>query len=201
LEYLEEWIYLKAMSGMDHMISISFRPTTNKKNGAICRKAMDRVWKSFPEARLRIIGAKPPESDLVPGKVLYEGFFRKSNAAELKTFRDHLAKAFAIIHPTDADTTAMIMIEAAFFGCPAVSVDDFALREVTSEFNHQYLLQRPLTSLSVAEVMLKLLCQPESYNKARRHARRFAISSLTQSVFKNRLQTAVRQTLGQGSCE
>jgi hypothetical protein len=58
-----------------------------QKNAALCRRAMEQVWKLHPEARLQISGAKPPACGLVPGKVLYIGFFRKAVPVELKMFR------------------------------------------------------------------------------------------------------------------
>ncbi|MDB4412867.1 glycosyltransferase [bacterium] len=172
-----------------YFISTNFE----QKNGLLCRRAMDEVWKTHPDARLRIIGAEPPESCLVPGKVIYEGFFKKTNAAELIKFRSHLAQAFALVHPTDSDITPLTVIEAGFFGCPAISVDDFALREVTSQSNHHLLLPRPLTVSALAEAMLALLDQPEDYLQSREDARSFATSNLSQTAFRKRLQEAVKR--------
>lgn len=162
-----------------------------QKNGSLCRKAMEQVWQRFPDARLKIIGAKPPAADLIPGQVTYEGFFQKSNPSELKEFRRHLARAFAIVHPTNADTTAMILIEAAFFGCPAISVDDFALREVTSERNWGLLLPRPVSPGKLAETMLDLLSKPDLYRESRIAARAHAVPRLTRKAFQLRLQEQV----------
>lgn len=162
-----------------------------QKNGALCRKAMDEVWRRFPEARLRIIGARPPANDLVPGRVTYEGFFTKSNPSDLVVFRRHLAEAFALVHPTDADTTAMILIEVAFFGCPAISVDDFALREVVSARNRSLLLSRPVTSEKLATTMLELLSNPDLYRASREAARAHAIPLLTPEAFQARLQQQI----------
>ena len=93
-----------------------------QKNGPICRRVMDELWKTHPDVTLRIIGDPPPNRDLLPGRVIFEGFFDKANVDELHEYRSHLADAFAILHPTDADTTAMVIIEAAFFGCPAIFI-------------------------------------------------------------------------------
>lgn len=162
-----------------------------QKNGSLCRKAMEQVWERFPDARLRVIGAKPLAADLLPGRVTYEGFFRKSKPEELAEFRRHLAGAFAIVHPTDADTTAMILIEAAFFGCPAISVDDFALREVTSERNWGLLLPRPVTPGALAKPMLDLLSTPDLYRESRMAARAYALPRFTGKAFQARLQEQV----------
>ena len=170
-----------------YFISTDYR----QKNGHLVRQAMDYVWPLHPEARLRIIGARPPANDLIPGKVIYEGFFQKSVPAELAAFRQHLAGAFALVHPTSADTTAMIVIEAAFFGCPAITVDDFALREVISKDNARLLLSRPFSARDIADRMINLLGNPKPYQDSRTAARTHAVSNLTPQAFKNRLQQAV----------
>jgi glycosyltransferase involved in cell wall biosynthesis len=85
----------------------------------------------------------------------------------------------------------MTLCEAAFFGCPSITVDDFALRESTSERNRRLLLQRPVTSDGLGKAMVNLLDSPADYQQARHSARDFAISKHTQEAFKIRLQEAV----------
>ena len=65
--------------------------------------------------------------DLTDSRVTYEGYFDKSKPEQLVAFTNHLSRAFALVHPTAADTTAMIVIEAAFHGSPCITVNDFAL--------------------------------------------------------------------------
>jgi glycosyltransferase involved in cell wall biosynthesis len=166
----------------------------NQKNGHLCCQAMDKVWNAHPDARLRIIGSPPPASDLVSTKVTYEGFYNKNNPTQLAAFRELLSKAFALIHPTDSDISPLTVIEAGYFGCPSISVDDFALREVTSPSNHHLLLQRPLTSSALADAMIRLLDDPSAYQKARHEARTYAVSNLSQDAFKQRLQEVIEKT-------
>src|SRR5262249_34871591 len=134
-----------------------------RKNGPLCRQAMDRVWEKFPDARLKIIGAVPCARDLTDSRVTYEGYFDKSKPEQLAAFTNHLSRGFALVHPTAADTTAMIVIEAAFHGCPSISVNDFALPEVTGNGAYAVLLNRPITADSLANAMTKLLADEERY--------------------------------------
>jgi glycosyltransferase involved in cell wall biosynthesis len=164
-----------------------------RKNGAVCRRAMDHVWKRHPDAKLHIIGDKPPDSDLVDNRVTYEGFFRKSNARELKEFRSHLAKACALLHPTNADTTSMITIESAFFGCPSISVNDFAIPEVFGPDLSHMCLERPVCSLALAKAMCELLADQTAYMKLRQSVRTRALTEHTVKVFMRRLHQAVRE--------
>jgi glycosyltransferase involved in cell wall biosynthesis len=170
-----------------------------RKNGAICRRAMDTVWQSHPDARLHIIGAKPPESDLVPDRVIYEGFFSKSKPDELQRFRAHLANAYALLHPTDADTTAMILIEAAFFGCPSISVNDFAIPEVLGSSSTNLLLERPVDSNALATAMCRLLEDKQLYLERRQSARIRALAEHQISDFQQRMRDAVTSGIGSGS--
>jgi glycosyltransferase involved in cell wall biosynthesis len=165
------------------------------KNGNLCRQAMDIVWRKYPEARLRIIGDRPPDSDLVTDKVTYEGWFRKSDPAQLKILRSHFASAFALLLPTDADISPLTAIEAAMFGCPAISVDDFALREVTAPENWKYLMSRPLRAEGIAEKMIELLDSGTQYASARMHAREFSVNNQTVERFTERLKDQVVQAV------
>jgi glycosyltransferase involved in cell wall biosynthesis len=175
-----------------YFISTDYR----RKNGTLCRRAIELVWETFPEARLRIIGAPPPAEDLVPGRVIYEGFFRKSIPAELEQFREHLRGAFALLHPTDADTTAMILIEAAFFGCPAISVNDFAIPEVIGPAGEGMLLDRPIEASALAGKMAALLQDKEGYHARRARVRASALARHRPEQFRERLRDAVADITG-----
>jgi glycosyltransferase involved in cell wall biosynthesis len=166
-----------------------------QKNGPLCRNAMEYVWHRYPDAKLKIIGAPPPKHDMTDERVTYEGFFRKSVPSELVAYRRHLSNAFALVHPTKADTTAMIVIEAAFFGCPAITVDDFALREVTPPENSNLLLKRPLSAETIANKMLHLLERPDIYGRVRESSRLFATPKLTIPAFKGRMQSEIMALL------
>ena len=167
------------------------------KNGSLCRRAMDIVWRKFPEARLKIVGARPPEEDLLPDRVTYEGWFRKSDPQQLKELRRHFASAYALLLPTDADTTAMTAIEAAMFGCPAISVDDFALREVTAPENWKYLMSRPLRAEGIADKMNELLESDAQYASARKCVREFSVNNHTVERFSERLKDQVLQAMAE----
>ena len=162
-----------------------------RKRGRLCREAMDIVWRSFPDARLKIIGDPPPTSDLLDGKVIYAGFLTKSNPVQLRKLADHFSTAFAIVHPTDADIAPLVLIEAAFFGCPAITVDDFAVPEVTGREGSALLLQRPVTPASLAQTMIELLTDTSRYLKMRKEARRYSLANHSRDAFKKRLQRAV----------
>jgi glycosyltransferase involved in cell wall biosynthesis len=169
-----------------------------RKNGSLCRRAMNQVWQKFPEARLKIIGAAPPTQDLTDSRVTYEGYFDKSKPEQLVAFTNHLSRAFALVHPTAADTTAMIVIEAAFHGCPCITVNDFALPEVTGNGTYALLQNRPVTADTLARAMIELLEDMDRYRSLRAKAREFTIGRFSSAAFKKRLQEAVLSCIASG---
>ena len=162
-----------------------------RKNGSLSRRAMNQVWQKFPDARLKIIGAAPPVQDLRDSRVTYEGHFDKSNPEQLTAFTNHLSRAFALVHPTAADTTAMIVIEAAFHGCPSITVNDFAIPEITGNGTYALLQNRPVTADTLARAMIELLGDTDRYRSLRAKAREFTIGRFSRAAFKKRLQEAV----------
>jgi glycosyltransferase involved in cell wall biosynthesis len=162
-----------------------------RKNGSLCRRAMNQVWHKFPEARLKIIGAAPPARDLTDSRVSYEGYFDKSKPEQLAAFTSHLSRAFALVHPTVADITPLIVIEAAFHGCPSITVNDFALPEVTGDGTYALLLNRPVTADTLARAMIELLDDTDRYRSLRTKAREFTVGRFTRPAFKKRLQERV----------
>jgi glycosyltransferase involved in cell wall biosynthesis len=162
-----------------------------RKNGSLCRLAMNHVWHEFPEARLKIIGAAPPAHDLTDSRVSYEGYFDKSKPEQLAAFTNHLSRAFALVLPTAADIAPLIVIEAAFHGCPSITVNDFALPEITGNGTYALLQNRPVTAETLARAMIELLDDMERYRSLRAKAREFTIGKFSLVTFKKRLQEAV----------
>jgi glycosyltransferase involved in cell wall biosynthesis len=172
-----------------------------RKNGPLCRRAMGAVWEKYPDARLNIIGAPPPAGDLVDSRVSYLGYLKKSVPEQLALFTHHLSRAFGLLHPTGADTTAMVVIEAGFYGCPSITVNSFALPEVTGQGAYALLLNSPPTVDSVAKAMIELLEDPKRYASLRAKARDFCISKFSRPAFKKRLQNAVLSSIAHQQCQ
>jgi len=167
-----------------------------RKNGPMCRRAMNEVWKRYPDARLNIIGAAPPSEDLNDHRITYLGYLKKSVPEQLTLFRDSLSHAFALLHPTGADTTAMVVIEAGFHGCPSITVDSFALPEVTGNGAYAMLLDAPPDESKLAAGMIRLLQDSTLYSSLRVKAREFSTSRFSKGEFKKRVQNSVIASLG-----
>jgi glycosyltransferase involved in cell wall biosynthesis len=171
-----------------------------RKNGRVCRQAITQVWQKYPYARLIIIGAPPPAEDLGDSRISYEGYLKKSDPQDLARFTDRLSGAFALLHPTDADTTAMVVIEAGLHGCPSITVNDFAIPEITGGGAYALLQHRPVRADALARAMIELLDNVERYRSLRAKAREVTLASFTRQSFKRRLQDAVLESLAAAKC-
>lgn len=156
---------------------------------------MNFVWEQYPQSKLIIIGAPPPTEDVSDDRVKYLGYLNKSVPEQRSLFTYHLSRAFALLHPTSADTTAMVVIEAAFYGCPSITVDCYALPEVTGNGAYAVLLSSSPQAESLARAMIGLLKDEGRYLSLRAKARAFSISRFSRASFKRRLQDAVLSRL------
>ena len=130
-------------------------------------------------------GIEPPGCDVWAGGSLRlvsiaKHFKQKGGDIVLEAFRmlkprEILTDSFLLVHPTREDTNPLVLIEAAYFGCPSVSVDDFAIPELVVDGETGLLLKRPVTGESVANAIEKLILERNLYLDLRRKARERAV--------------------------
>jgi glycosyltransferase involved in cell wall biosynthesis len=90
----------------------------------------------------------------------------------------------------------MVVIEAGFHGCPSITVDSFALPEVTGNGAYAMLLDAPLDESKLAAGMIRLLQDSTLYSSLRVKAREFSTSRFSKGEFKKRVQNSVIASLG-----
>ena len=147
-----------------------------QKGGDLVLDAFVKLKQRFPDFEWSIIGGEPEENwREIPG-ISYEGFLRPENPTELCRFRDLLASAFLLIHPTREDTNPLVLVEAAYFGCPCVSVRDFAIPELVIDRQTGILVDRPVTANSLVHAIEHLIEHPNQYLDMRRSARERAVA-------------------------
>jgi len=88
-----------------------------------------------------------------------------------------LAQAFLLVHPTREDTSPLVVTEAAYFGCPAISVNQFALPELVVDGATGLLLEPPVTAEQLAAAIECLLTDRTRYLEMRRQARVYAMEN------------------------
>ena len=157
------------------------------KGGDVCADAFRRVQREIPDARLRIIGERPPRDVLELMGVVYAGRLDKSIPAELQRLQAALASAFALVHPTVKDATPQVIVEAEYHGCPVIAPRSFGIPEMVIDGVTGWLVAPPPSVSEVAERMLWLCRNPESYQQMRISSRAHALAHFTWDQVGDRI--------------
>ena len=162
------------------------------KGGRTCAEAFREVRTHFPEARLAIVGERPPDAILNLSGVDYQGFLRKSVPAEFKKLDELYSSAFALIHPTSSDIQPLVISEAAFYGCPSIASRSFGIPELIEDGVTGFLIDIPLSAAAFADRMLRLCTDKAKYQTMRRAARAYATKKLTWQAVGTRIVDEMR---------
>jgi glycosyltransferase involved in cell wall biosynthesis len=170
-----------------------------QKGGDLVLEAYRMLKPRFPGLSWHIIGG-PPEGDwqALEG-IHYEGVLRPDDEKERERLRDLLARAFLLVHPTREDTSPLVVTEAAYFGCPATSVNQFALPELVIDGTTGVLLEPPVTAEQVAAAIESLLTERTCYAGMRRAARQYAMENYQWDRIGDVMAGEMRRCMGKGS--
>src|SRR5208282_1450425 len=69
----------------------------------------------------------------------------------------------AIVHPTVKDISPLVIVEAAYFGCPSISTRAYAIPELIDDRRTGYLLDNPRNVGEVARAMAWMLENDREY--------------------------------------
>jgi len=146
-----------------------------QKGGDRTLAAFKELKPQYPALRWHIVGGEPQAGWESVNGVTYEGTLRPDVPEERSRLQALLADAFLLVHPTREDTSPLVLTEAAYFGCPAVSVNLFGIPEFVEHGKTGVLLEPPVTSHAVAATIAGLLDDPHRYLAMRKHARATAL--------------------------
>lgn len=149
------------------------------KGGEVVVKAIQKIKETYPNVNLWIVGEKPNEEILNLSNVEYLGFFRKNEIDQKNRLIDIFENAFALVHPTLKDTNTLVINELAYYGCPAIASNRFAIPEYLLNNKTGYLLNNPRSVEELVEKMNLLLNNSESYLNMRKVTRDNAINNNT----------------------
>lgn len=149
-----------------------------QKGGDLVCEAFKILKPRYPNLDWHIIGGKPLESVANVEGIHYEGFLRPSVPEELQRFRNIMQNAFLLVHPTREDTNPLVLIEAAYFGCPSISVRDFAIPELVLDNQTGYLIDRPFSGADIAKKIEEAILSP-NYRAMRSEARNYSTRHFT----------------------
>jgi glycosyltransferase involved in cell wall biosynthesis len=168
------------------------------KGGRTVLAAFREVRGRHPDATLTVVGDRPSDIES-PAGVKFVGFLRKEVPAELERYREVLAHARTLVHPTQSDIAPLLAVEAGYFGCPVISSKRFAIPELVDDGRTGLLLDDPSQATAVAAAMSWMLEHDSEYRQMRQAAWTNAHDQHSKRRFEERLLSHVRDVIsGEG---
>ncbi|MGV8815431.1 MAG: glycosyltransferase family 4 protein [Gelidibacter sp.] len=168
-------------------ISREFKP----KGGEVVLKAFRVVKEKYTNIEINVVGDAPPEGFINDYGVRYIGFVDKKNEVEKRKLLEIFNSSFALLHPTKKDINPLVLIELAYYGCPAISSNSFAIPEYIIDGQTGFLLQDETDEQELAEKMEYLIVNRDAYLNMRKMARRNAIKNNTWNAVGNRIVNVI----------
>jgi glycosyltransferase involved in cell wall biosynthesis len=155
---------------------LSIAMNFEQKGGDIILRVFRELKARYPDLHWHVIGGPPTGDWRSVGGIVHEGVLDPTDPADLQRYRSLLAGAFVLLHPTREDSNPLVITEAGYFGCPAISVNRFALPELIVDGETGILLDYPAQPADLAAALGHLIESPTDYRAMRRaafeHARR-----------------------------
>lgn len=155
------------------------------KGGREVLDAFAHVRRSHPAATLVIVGDQPKGA--VGEGVEVIGFLKKENPEQSARLRDIFARSRAVVNLSRSDTAPVLLIEAAYFGCPVVSSRRFAIPEIVDDARTGFLIDGLHDVDALAGAIKRLLEDDDNYGQMRAAAwassrRRFSRGQFDQNM-------------------
>ncbi len=154
---------------------VSMAMKFRQKGGDLIAEAYRRLKERHPRLGWHILGGPPDPGVLAMDGVVYEGMLRPDLPSDLARIRGILAGAFLLMHPTREDINPLVLTEAAYFGCPAISVRRFAIPELVADGESGLLIGHPPSADDLVCALERLLGDRDLYLRMRREARERAL--------------------------
>ena len=161
------------------------------KGGPVVLSAFRQVRERHADASLVIVGAQPTEGVDEPN-IIVLGYLRKEVPEEHARFRAILGRARALVHPTSSDISPLIIVEAGYFGCPAISVRKFAIPQLVEHEATGLLVDDASDVAAVAQAMNWMLEHDREYRRMRERAWAKAREEQSKAAFERKMQALIR---------
>lgn len=169
-----------------------------QKGGDLVLEAYRMLKPRYPELTWHIIGGPPDGEWQVPGGIVYEGIIRPDEEEGNRRMTALLSEAFLLLHPTREDVNPLVPTEAAYFGCPTISVNRFALPELVLNGETGLLLEPPVTAAALAAAIESLITDRARYLEMRRQAREYAMKHFQWDTMGDAMAEKMREKLQGG---
>jgi glycosyltransferase involved in cell wall biosynthesis len=167
-----------------------------QKGGDLTYEAFRLLQPRYPQLKWHIVGGRPDFGMLRFPGIVYEGRLNPESMADRQRYTGLLASASLLLHPTREDMNPLVLLEAAGYGCPAVSVADFAIPELVADGKTALLLKRPVTPASLAAAIESLILDSERYRQMRRDARLRALARTSWDDIGRSMAQVIGEVLG-----
>ena len=134
-----------------------------QKGGDLVFEAFKLLKQNHKTLQLHIIGGHPGQNVEETKGVVYHGFLYKESHEDLLKLESILAQAFLLMHVTREDTNPLVITEAGYFGCPAISVEHYAIPELIVHNKTGVLLEYLPKPKRIAAAVEALILDKESY--------------------------------------
>ena len=172
-------------------IAVNFR----QKGGDLVLEAYRKLKSDHPNLVWHVIGGEPAGDWRSISGIRHEGFLSPQQPEQLARFRELLSNAFLLIHPTREDANPLVLVEAAYFGCPAISVRKFAIPELILDGTTGVLLDAPIDPTDLAEEIERLIQGRQAYLQMRRNARERAICRFDWDCIGGKMSARIGEIL------
>lgn|GEM_PF-517067 len=184
--------------GTDSVVRLlSIANRFRQKGGDIIYDAFKLLQPRYPQLKWHIVGDRPDYGVVWSPGIVYEGPLNPESVIDMQRYSSLLASSSLLLHPTREDMNPLVLLEAAGYGCPAITVDDFAIPELVEHGKTGLLLTRPVTPDSLAAAIESLILNPRKYLQLRQEARERAIQRPTWDEIGRRMATVVQEVLGE----
>jgi glycosyltransferase involved in cell wall biosynthesis len=159
-----------------------------RKGGDIALETLNCLSKSGVPSELTIIGCDP---EVNQENVRIMPYLDKKSDHDLKILQNIFMESDFFIMPTRAECSAIVFCEASAFGLPIISTDTGGVADyVVNNFNG-YRLPLSARGSEYAEVILKIVLDPNKYLDMRRAARAKYEKELNWDVWLEKFNAVV----------
>ena len=183
----DEW------NGTSHSL-VTVAMNFTQKGGDLVAHAYHSLRRRYPSLTWHIIGGAPDFDWATVEGVTYEGVLDPSKPEENARMRTVLRNAFLLLHPTREDTSPLVITEAAYFGCPSVSVNAFAIPELVLNGVTGILINTP-SGVAITNAVAELMDNEQRYRDMRRNARDHALARSRWGSVGARMCDAIAATI------
>lgn len=171
-------------------VSMDFK----RKGGQIAYDAFKQLSKKFSGLKLHIIGDKPPQPIIEASGVIYHGFIDKSTEKGQKRFDEIFKEAALLIHPTEKDMTPLIIVEAGYYGIPAIAPARFGIPEMIIDGKTGFLLKNN-TPTEIKSRLVSTLASKEELEKIQKAVYEYMVINFTWKSTGNKIANEIKASI------